>query len=63
MAYFLKRKGTTPKGARRVQPGTENNGACIQSITHPGAGKHFIMNARLKRLIAETMDPVSGEED
>ncbi|RDH34032.1 hypothetical protein BDQ94DRAFT_178052 [Aspergillus welwitschiae] len=60
MAYFLKRKGTSPKGARRVQPGTENNGACIQSITHPGAGKHFIMNARLKRLNAETMDPVSG---
>lgn len=27
------------------------------------AGKHFIMNARLKRLNAETMDPVSGEED
>lgn len=36
MTYFLKRKGTSPKGARRVQPGTENNGACIQSITNPG---------------------------
>lgn len=33
---YPKRKGTGPKGARRVQPGTENNRAYFQYNTHLG---------------------------